>query len=441
MKKVTISVFLLAFVSMGYGSQSLTVNDQAVDSIILKEGQSCSVKVLSDDSTSYDAYVGFDDRLNLGSFSHIQTMPEAGSFSDVTEVDESFFRGYYVRAAGISPPSAGVHFIFQYQAAGVEVIDLKLYAQDGATMIDSVRITVVAAEVGTSFTYQGHLYDNNNVADGSYDFEFGLYDSPSDGNQLAGTVIESELDVIDGYFTVELDFGSVFDGNGMWLGIGVRPGDQNDPNIYTSLRPRQKIMPTPYSNYSSTAGSTNWSGVIDVPSDLLDGDDVGITRETDPTVLVSVKDGVSWDELIGIPAGFADGVDDTGGDGTYYWSCVGANFHPRYNDTSNTDIDRDSASIEAEDTGIFFFAPVMLPDGAKVTKIVVYGNATAEAWKFRSVQLNTTSMNDIAGTNIGTEVTLGTPHTINNGSFAYVLWTASLDSGDVIYNARITYTK
>ncbi len=33
--------------------------------------------------------------------------------------------------------------------------------------------------------------------------------------------------------------------------------------------------------------------------------------ETDPTVLASVKDGVSWSELIGIPADIADG-DDTG---------------------------------------------------------------------------------------------------------------------------------
>jgi len=34
--------------------------------------------------------------------------------------------------------------------------------------------------------------------------------------------------------------------------------------------------------------------------------------ETDPTVLTSVKDGVSWSELSGIPSGFADGVDDGG---------------------------------------------------------------------------------------------------------------------------------
>lgn len=34
--------------------------------------------------------------------------------------------------------------------------------------------------------------------------------------------------------------------------------------------------------------------------------------ETDPTVLDSVKNGVSWDEITGIPSGFVDGVDNTG---------------------------------------------------------------------------------------------------------------------------------
>ena len=34
--------------------------------------------------------------------------------------------------------------------------------------------------------------------------------------------------------------------------------------------------------------------------------------ESDPTVTSSVKDGVSWSELSGIPSGFADGTDNEG---------------------------------------------------------------------------------------------------------------------------------
>ena len=112
----------------------------------------------------------------------------------------------------------------------------------------------LAAPLGTAITYQGHLYDTNNVADGFYDFQFKLYDANSSGSQQGGDVNIPDLDVIDGYFTVELDFGSsVFDGNSVWLEIGVRPGVQNDPCAYTPLVPRQAITPVPYALYAASA--------------------------------------------------------------------------------------------------------------------------------------------------------------------------------------------
>ena len=114
-----------------------------------------------------------------------------------------------------------------------------------------------AAPMGTAFTYQGHLYDNNNVADGLYDFQFKLYDANSGGSKIGGDINEPDLDVIDGYFTVELDFGGVFDGNAVWLEIGVRPGELEDPNVYAVLEPRQEVTPTPYAIYAKTAGDDN----------------------------------------------------------------------------------------------------------------------------------------------------------------------------------------
>jgi len=108
----------------------------------------------------------------------------------------------------------------------------------------------LAGPVGTAFTYQGRLIDNNQPADGLYDLQFKLFDASSDGNQLWGDVNTPEVDVIDGYFTAELDFGSVFDANNRWLEIGVRPGIQSDPNAYTALTPRQKITATPYALYA-----------------------------------------------------------------------------------------------------------------------------------------------------------------------------------------------
>ena len=113
--------------------------------------------------------------------------------------------------------------------------------------------TVAQAEpMGSAFTYQGRLMDGNSPADGFYDLQFKLYDSPSDGNQLASIIDINELDVLDGYLTVLLDFGSdVFIGNACWLEMGVRPGELNDPNAYTTLSPRQQITPAPYALQTS----------------------------------------------------------------------------------------------------------------------------------------------------------------------------------------------
>jgi hypothetical protein len=115
-------------------------------------------------------------------------------------------------------------------------------------MVCQVKVSE-AAEMGTAFTYQGRLIDANNAADGLYDFRFKLYDDANvvDSNQVGGDVNKPDVDVVDGYFTVELDFGSeVFDGNAVWLEIGVRPGRMYDPNLYTTLTPRQELTPVPY---------------------------------------------------------------------------------------------------------------------------------------------------------------------------------------------------
>jgi hypothetical protein len=110
-----------------------------------------------------------------------------------------------------------------------------------------------AAPMGTAFTYQGSLIDSNSVADGLYDFQFKLFGFPLAGPQQGSTIDVNELDVIDGHFAVELDFGSdVFDGAARWLEITVAHGDGSDP---CTLSPRQELTPTPYALYAASANS------------------------------------------------------------------------------------------------------------------------------------------------------------------------------------------
>lgn len=101
------------------------------------------------------------------------------------------------------------------------------------------------APVGTGFTYQGHLEDGSNPANGSYDFQFQLYDAAAAGAQVGSTLTPGDVPVSDGFFTIPLDFGvGAFGGGERWLQVNVRPGSSS--GAYTPLSPRQKIAPAPY---------------------------------------------------------------------------------------------------------------------------------------------------------------------------------------------------
>jgi hypothetical protein len=68
----------------------------------------------------------------------------------------------------------------------------------------------------------------------------------------------TDVEVIDGYFTLELDFGpDIFTGYARWLETAVRPGDSNDPNAFVTLSPLLELTATPYALYAKTAGGDN----------------------------------------------------------------------------------------------------------------------------------------------------------------------------------------
>lgn len=133
-----------------------------------------------------------------------------------------------------------------------------------------------AAPMGTAFTYQGRFIDSGSPADGVYDFEFDLYDVSTGGTPLGSTITKGNLQVTDGYFTTDLDFGTgKFDGDARWLEIGVRPGDST--GAYTTLSPRQELTPTPYTLHADSIiyesaggnvgiGTTSPSGLLELQS-------------------------------------------------------------------------------------------------------------------------------------------------------------------------------
>jgi hypothetical protein len=85
-----------------------------------------------------------------------------------------------------------------------------------------------------------------------YDFRFSLCDAAVDGSQIGGEIVEEDVPISDGLFTVVLDLGSsAFDGGARYLEIGVRPGDSTGAHIV--LTPRRHITPTPYASFAHNA--------------------------------------------------------------------------------------------------------------------------------------------------------------------------------------------
>jgi hypothetical protein len=119
------------------------------------------------------------------------------------------------------------------------------------------------AQWTTAFNYQGQLRDGGINANGTYTMIFNLFDSASGGNQVGDAVTNSPT-LVNGVFTVNLDFGSVFNGLPRWLDITISKGPDTE-----QLSPRVRVLASPYAQYATAAfmidaavGVTNGTGFV-----------------------------------------------------------------------------------------------------------------------------------------------------------------------------------
>ena len=121
----------------------------------------------------------------------------------------------------------------------------------------ALSLTATAAAqtpLGSEWTYQGLIKMMGSPLNNTADFEFSLWDNagtgqpPVGGKQLAGTQAVMDVGVVDGLFTVDVDFGvPAFNGDKRWLEIRVRsPHDPMGIAPFTTLSPRQPLTATPY---------------------------------------------------------------------------------------------------------------------------------------------------------------------------------------------------
>ncbi|MGD8518124.1 MAG: hypothetical protein PVG54_14270, partial [Anaerolineae bacterium] len=191
------------------------------------------------------------------------------------------------------------------------------------------------APVGEAFTYQGHLAHEGQPVSDDCDFQFLLWDAASDGQQLGTTQTEAALAVDGGFFTVQLNdsgqFGAgAFQGEARYLEIKVRcPAGSG---AYATLG-RQELTAAPYSHYALGAP---WSGLTGVPAGFADGVDNNTTYSAAGGLILD-KNQFSIAPAYLLPTGCANGgiaeydtkasrwvcgVDDSGAGGTF-WSLGG----------------------------------------------------------------------------------------------------------------------
>lgn len=163
--------------------------------------------------------------------------------------------------------------------------------------------TMATVVSGTGFTYQGRLNDSGAPANGTYDFTFLLYDAPTNGTVVGTTAYALATPVTNGLFTVQIntnnEFGpTAFNGSARWLEIYTRTNNNNLINTFVELFPRQPLTAAPHALYAllaQTATTAQSAGTV-----------------TDGAITGSklAPGAVTWSSITGIPAGFADGIDN-----------------------------------------------------------------------------------------------------------------------------------
>lgn len=104
-------------------------------------------------------------------------------------------------------------------------------------------VTETQTPVDSKFTFQGHLKDSSGFLSDTCDFQFGLYETATGGLPIF-TQPANNVEVQEGRFTVQLDFGSnAFKGDARYLQIAVKCS--GDP-AFVDLDGRMALTAAPY---------------------------------------------------------------------------------------------------------------------------------------------------------------------------------------------------
>lgn len=225
----------------------------------------------------------------------------------------------------------------------------------------------VLVQADTGFTYQGQLQQGGVPYTGNQTLRFRLYDSLDGSIEVATMVEVGDVEVVEGLFQVDLDFGpDVFDGQSRYIEVEV------DGQF---LHPRQAVSPSPVALYALSGnegpqgepgpqgerGDSHWSLNEDATY-YMDGR-VGIGTN-DPVYALEVLSDADTRSIVGVhsaPSGGSFGgwfqSESTSGRGVFGWasSPTGVNYGVRglTNSSSGSGVFSEATSQTGTTYGVF----------------------------------------------------------------------------------------
>lgn len=158
---------------------------------------------------------------------------------------------------------------------------------------------LVRASGSARITYQGKLDDSGAPITGPIDATFAFYEGPVGGDPIQVTT-HGSVSVEDGLFTVEIPINSpdAINGAERWLEISIANPSGSD---FVIMSPRQRLTSAPMAIHASNADNAAVAAFATTSEAALSA--------------VALSAPLPWSNLSGVPAGFADGTDNIGGDG------------------------------------------------------------------------------------------------------------------------------
>lgn len=154
------------------------------------------------------------------------------------------------------------------------------------------------AAVPSRINFQGRLQDSGTPVTGTRSFVFKLYDALT-GGTLLWTSQTTSVAVDNGVFSVVLQTGTPSNLSSAYF-AGARYVEISVDG--TLLSPREEVVSSPYALVAQALSSDSVVPLANLEKDPSQTST--INKATNP---------VDWTELKSVPAGFADGIDDTGG--------------------------------------------------------------------------------------------------------------------------------